>query len=429
MKKATGTKKWIRLSMILYIVILSGAAVFTLAWFVFDETATIKTADNMQITAGTKLEIALVEDGKDLEWGQLIACNTPTTLPDITGNGSVFYFPKVLTEDDNTFDSADTFYKITDASSDKNSYFITVHLRFRTTLPMEVYLSEDSFVSGLSANLVGENVDNKSIFGDFSRDGIAGAVRVAFIEKDPTAMEEYTLKNIWIPNDKYQITYTDDQAGNEVDHKAEFTTDGAREYTILDDGTKQFQYGYMAESGENMTFIPWTLDDYTSHRVTLDSQSLAVHNDGGTQWINDAAPLITFYEDDFKEGIAERELIIKIWIEGTDREADKAFTDGQLKYNFSFVGINKESFESSNAELNAKKIVSDGQKLYYQMGETREEIVTSNLLQYSYNGIDWNSYSGLLEAEGNSSYKYVYVRYAEKLNVKASKPIYVEFTN
>ena len=94
MKKATGTKKWIRLSMILYIVILSGAAVFTLAWFVFDETATIKTADNMQITAGTKLEIALVEDGKDLEWGQLIACNTPTTLPDITGNGSVFYFPK-----------------------------------------------------------------------------------------------------------------------------------------------------------------------------------------------------------------------------------------------------------------------------------------------------------------------------------------------
>ena len=193
--------------------------------------------------------------------------------------------------------------------------------------------------------------------------------------------------------------------------------------------SKQVQYGYMAESGENMTFIPWTLDDYTSHRVTLDSQSLAVHNDGGTQWINDAAPLITFDEDDFKEGIAERELIIKIWIEGTDREADKAFTDGQLKYNFSFVGINKESFESSNAELNAKKIVSDGQKLYYQMGETREEIVTSNLLQYSYNGIDWNSYSGLLEAEGNSSYKYVYVRYAEKLNVKASKPIYVEFTN
>ena len=54
------TKKWIRLSVILYIAILAFATVFTLAWFVFDETAIIKTKDNMKITAGSKLEIAVV---------------------------------------------------------------------------------------------------------------------------------------------------------------------------------------------------------------------------------------------------------------------------------------------------------------------------------------------------------------------------------
>ena len=429
MKKLTGTRKWIRLSVILYIAILSFAAVFTMAWFMFDETATIKTADNMQITAGAKLEIALVGESEDLEWGQLIASNTPTTFPDVTGDGTTFYFPKVLTEDDNTFEAADTFYEISDASEDKDSYLITMHLRFKTTLPMDVYLSEESFVSGLSDVIVGADAGNKSIFGDFSRDGIAGAVRVAFIERDFDGLDEYVLKNIWIPNDKYEISYTDEQIGNEGDHKAIFTTDGNREYTVLEDGTTQFKYGYMTQNGENMTFIPWTVDQYTARYVTLDSQKLAVHNEDGVQWINEAAPLITFDEADFEDGIAERDLIIKIWIEGTDREADKAFTDGQLKYNFSFVGIQKEAFEVKNAELAAKEIVSDGQKLYYKEGDTLEEIVESNLLQYSYNGVDWKPYNGNMQAENNASYQYVYVRYAEKLNVKASKAIYVEFNS
>lgn len=430
MKKLTETKKWIRLSVILYLALLSFAAVFTMAWFMFDETATIKTADNMQITVGAKLEVSMVgDDGKAGEWGQLISCDTPTTLPDITGNGSLFYFPKVLTEDDDTFEASDTFYEISDASEDKDSYFITMHLRFRTTLPMDVYLSEESFVSGLSDVLVGADVDNKSIFGDFSRDGIAGAVRVAFIEYDPAAIDEYTIKNVWIPNDKYEISYTDDQIGNEGDHRAVFTTDGNREYAAVESETPRFNYGYMTQDGDKMEFEPWTLDQYVSRYVTLDSQNFATVNSDGSQWINEAASLITFNEADFKNGIAERDLIIKIWIEGTDREADKAFTDGQLKYNFSFIGIQKAAFETENSELAAKKIVSDGQKLYYNENGTREEITQTNLLQYSYNGVDWKPYNGVMVAESTASYPYVYVRYAETVNVKASNPTYIEFTN
>ena len=434
MKKSTGTKKWIRLSVILYIVILSVATVFTMAWFLFDETATIQTSDNMKITAGSKLEIARIDSKGNLgEWGQMITLNTGSvSYPDISGDGNHFYYPKALTAEDKTFESKDSFLDISTVD-DNSPYYITVHLRFRTTMPMDIYLSEDSFVSGKTSSLVGADVDNKSLFGDFSRDGIAGAVRVAFVEYNSQALDEYTLKNIWIPNDTYELTYSDDEfIGDNGDHKAYFKTDGTQEYTVLEDGTRSYNYGYMAPTVENgvekMTFIPWSEEQYVSKMISLQSQGLASEDSDGVHWIGGATSLITFEEADIKNGFAERDLYIKIWIEGTDREADKAFTDGELKYNFSFMGIQKKDFETEKADVYAKSIVSDGQKLYYKESSGDiTQIEDNNLLQYSFDGVFWKQYNNMIVAEQDAEHLYVYVRYSEKVNVKASGARYVEF--
>ena len=49
------TKRYVKLSIILYIVILSVALVGTLAWFVFKQSATITTEENSKIVAGEYL--------------------------------------------------------------------------------------------------------------------------------------------------------------------------------------------------------------------------------------------------------------------------------------------------------------------------------------------------------------------------------------
>lgn len=435
MKKVTGTKKWIRLSVILYIVILSVAAVFTMAWFLFDETATIQTSDNMQITAGSKLEIAHIEkDGTVGDWGQQITLNTGSDVfPDITGDGNLFYYPKVLDDNDQAFETVDSFVDLSTVE-DVGVFYITVHLRFRTTMPMTVYLSEDSFVKGKTDTLEGAEAENNSIFGDFSRDGIAGAVRVAFVEYNSQVADEYTLRNVWIPNDTYQLSYDQNETiGTNGDHKAYFTTGGEREYTTLEDGTKALNYGYLEKTTvngeEKMVFKPWSEEQYVDQAVTLESQGLASEDQNGVQWIGGAAPLIEFKESDMKNGFAVRDLYIKIWIEGTDREADKAFTDGQLEYNFSFTGIEKGDFEKVNAEIAAKTIVSDGSKLYYKENDTLTEITETNLLLYSYNGVDWKPYNGQMVSDEEFQNSYVWVKYGEKIHVKASKGRYVAFEN
>ena len=59
------TKRYLRLSIILYIIILSVALVGTLAWFVFEKTAVISVDKDSKIVAGDYLELCLDDGDND----------------------------------------------------------------------------------------------------------------------------------------------------------------------------------------------------------------------------------------------------------------------------------------------------------------------------------------------------------------------------
>lgn len=439
MEKTT-TKKWLRVSVILYIVILTMVAVASFAWFLFDDTASLQTSNNMVITSGNKLEIALLDATDNPgEFGSLIQYQTDIdfSYPDITGtitpNGIEFYYPQALDEHDAPlYSEPDTFKKLNlDNEEECAPYLIKVRVRFKTTVPMDVYLSSDSFVQGMSKVLNGADAGNLSPYGNFSRDVIAGAARVAFLEEKTTGGLE--LKNIWIPNGNYQISYisekeaTDSQKNgvtmrDEYGKLAIFNQEGLLENINEIGGLARFE----TASGVVLDMAPFgTLEymendpsrpgmgKYLDRLVTLGKEYLAKKNEQSVPMINNAAPLLSFSADEIRasNGVAEKDLTIYIWIEGTDREADKATVGGKMKYKFDFIGIQKEECEYAIENIQYDATAGT---LTYAVGEG----VSNPVMQYSEDGINWKTYSNKLELSAET--KIFYVRIAETNNAKAS---------
>lgn len=393
---STATKKWVKLSVILYVVILLFVSVATFAWFLFNDTATLQTKENMQITAGNKLEILLVDDAGNAlvnDWASNIGVTTPTRVfPDITGDGTNFYFPQTLFNDEPASMDYDKFIDIgLETKENRDAYYITVNVQFRTTTPMDIYLAEGSYIKAMDEDTEG---DNKSILGNFSRDYIAAASRVSFSEK---VGSDTILKNVWIPNDKYQLQY-DSEHRDEV---TGFTTDGERE-----------EFKYLIKTGATMSEYKYTPQDYADRMVTLGSQQLA-----STQYavIGDSACLLSFDASDVAGGVAKKTLVIRIWIEGTDREAHMALSEGNMQYKFCFVGVHKKDREddfASGITISDGKLVKGGSNL------------TSGQWEYSLNGIDWIEYSDSLNSDASASTR-LFVRSKEAEGYKPSNAVLV----
>ncbi len=400
MKCNTNRKKLIRLSVIAYIVILGLLATASTAWFIYNREVEVKNEGDMQIVAGSRLEIS---GDNGMTWKQNInyTIDERYTYPDVTGNGLDFYYPMALTSDDKPFEDPKTFHKVSD--SDASLYYITVRLKFRTSIKTGVYLTQESLIDGLALDNYQEN---PSLYGDISRDGIAGAVRVAFIEEFADGSQE--LKNIWIPNDRYALSYG--KLNNT--EQAMFNKNGSREVFEEYLGSNQYPYGYLTvnELENTVEAVPFTEEDYTSRLVTVGHSSLAkpsTDQDPGA--LNDAKELLSFSGEGGKA--EEKTLLIRIWIEGTDREAEKAHVGGKLQYQFHFISMDR--FENKNnasvSEIN-----------YDLVGKfiTPPEGITASL-QYSFNGIDWEDYLPGTQIAADDKTKLM-VRFAQTIQERSS---------
>ena len=327
------SKKYVKLSIILYIVILSVALVGTLAWFVFEQTAEIKTSENGKITAGEYLEIA-IDDGNDEtpdEWLSRIELASPAQYPDIsvTPDGRAWY-PVELNDDDTVILGKDgACIDVTD----KDGYFVKLDLKVRASKSLNVYLHNGSEVQGL-------NPDKTDANNSFSKDAIAGAARVGFFD------ESGNVITVWVPNEKYELA-----------------SDAS---SINYNGNAEESYKYLNVSDAGNVSSSETEIAWDSEKLLVGKDNLA-----SDTMTNASAPLLSFDE------AGEKKLTVYVWVEGTDREANTVLSGGSIKFNLKLVGVLPKALASENADLDINAVEfnkADG-TLTYNGAEVGNEIL------------------------------------------------------
>lgn len=323
------SKKYVKLSIILYIVILSVALVGTLAWFVFEQTAEIKTSENGKITAGEYLEIAIDDKNDETpdEWLSKIELASPAQYPDIsvTPDGRAWY-PVELDDDDNVKIGEDrACIDVTDVKG----YFVKLNLKVRASKSLNVYLHNGSEVQGL-------NPDKTDANNSFSKDAIAGAARVGFFD------ESGSVITVWVPNEKYELA------------------SDASSINYSGNAEGSYKYLNVSDAGNVSGDSAWD-----SEKISVGNNALATDT-----MANEAIPLLSF------DGAGEKKLTVYVWIEGTDREANTVLSGGNIKFNLKLVGIPKKAAaENSDIDINAVVFNKTDGSFTYNGDEMGNEIL------------------------------------------------------
>ncbi len=352
------------------LLIMVSVLVVSYAWF-FRGTQ-VESKDLTIKTKASRILYISLDNG--ITWDTELSLNLGNDFKfntEVTGNGIKFY--KALTKRE---DGA----PITFTTAEKGVDYLEFDILFKANAPLGVFLDSDSYVlpsvGTTKNNLIGQGVLRRSSYGDFSRDLIAGAVRVAFIENDYVE-DQYVPKlktsMVWAPNKNYELIYQNNQ------------------YTFDINSTNSQDYKYVdAEEGINY--------------INVDNLKDNLNTDFDNDYAN-GDPMITKIDENFNNGI--KAVTVRIWIEGNDREAHTALTGGIFTLNLSFMGIIKnENNNIPNVEINQTDMTITNY---------------DNTMEYSKdNGNTWIKY----ETDNNpvfTSGDKVYVRYIEDDNYYASK--------
>lgn len=389
--------KMIKIAIVLYIaiaVVITGTSV---AWFATNNKVEVAPTDDISITADSRVEFST--DGE--VWGSSLQI-TPniTQYADVSGDGIDFWFPRYLSDSDEVdLGNRDAFEHVNTLEEGKSDpYFITLRLKARCASALDLYLdgtSEDGKCASYVAPKETTPIQGEGGISAYTRpsplnpelsaDHIAAATRVAFVEM-VEGVE--VLKTLWIPNDKTQLYYDSDGIPR-------INSAGERE-----------AYGYLRLNEDEMENYTYSVEDMLSGSIIVgDPQSQEAVDTGEAiipPTIGMNKPILSF--DGAK--LEEKELVIRIWIEGTDREANAALNGGDMIYKFAFTGIVKDTYEEQELTYN-----DNG--LFYGSDAATD-------LVYSINGIDWLSYSNetLKNAIGDDVSKF-YVRKKETAAYRA----------
>jgi len=326
------------------------AVSLTFSWFQ-DYSTNNGTINKIEVSSGEMLLISV--NGGDFS-NKFNFDYEDLLLDDVTGDGISFIIPEktisagvsehglsytnifsaIPSDNGNyvvaksTFD-IETAKKAGTADPGKASY-ISLNLTFQANSSMSVYLGSESYVNPNSKYIVLEDGDeeneigNKSDYGDFSKDGIAGAARVAFT--DGTNVPMY-----WIPNSTYELSFGPVtkiiEGVSKTVNDWSFTPNGTAEDEITGD---QSGYYYYKELEGVATKVDLTSSQYVKTLPTITKDT--------TEAPIGATPLLTLEYDDAK-GVYQGEITVNIWIEGCDRESRRALAGGCLDINLKFVGM------------------------------------------------------------------------------------------
>ncbi len=362
------TKKYLKLSLILYVVILCIAVVGTLAWYNLDRSPEEDPEDIGSIISGKNVDIC-INDGEDL-WGNEIEINRADKVIDVsmTPEG-VFYCPTNLDENDQIINGA-----VCPTVKDHENYYIKLSLKVRANEALDLYLEDTSFVKGTSIEAGATETT--------SPDAIAGAARVAFFEVG--ANGEKTLKTVWVPNEKYQLF---------GDGRVEFA------------GLQEDEYYYLNVQANGTVDTSKEKNKWDSDLLSIGKSDLASCKDSADEneiiYVNNATSLLSF------DGAGEKTLEVCIWIEGTDREANTMLSGGSISYELDFIGVNAKKdpeIDVNEVTYAEGKFLCDGKDV-------------SDMILYSIDGENFTSYMSGTPHIGEI--KYIRVKETEQTKLGA----------
>lgn len=196
-----------------------------------------------------------------------------------------------------------------------NEDYLEFEVLFKTEATTYIFLDSESSVNpvagGTEEELIGSDVENKSGDGDFSRDLIAGAVRMAFVANDENGVLGETSL-VWAPNKNIELSLVDDK------YIASITSENVQNYNYIkvnDDGLF------------NETQVPNIKD------------IISATNSGKNAF---GDPYLLKVEVPEGESSAIGTLTIRVWVEGNDRDALTPLIGGEFKLKLFFTAITKE---------------------------------------------------------------------------------------
>lgn len=308
------------------------------------------TGGNYKITDFTKKTTALNLESLEASDGNTYNLLHDYKPIDVTGDGRTLIRP-AMSYGNQQIDKASNDYSI----AEPNVQYISFDLYFRSTVPnLAINLGNGSWVKAGceingSSSLIGSSTTdsfNKSTYGNFSKDAIAGAVRIAFVPYDysstlgniPANLNAYEQNTpeylgesasfIWVPRPDIYLApnqsgtsgWTLTQVANQSTTAVAGTTNVHTFYNIFKcqpakaDGipASDTAHFHMPETYGN-TVLPIDLANNGSRQFTAVSPD--VHFDN-------------YYYS---------KVNVRIWVEGTDTESRRATSGGKFEVNFKFT--------------------------------------------------------------------------------------------
>lgn len=243
--KSENKKHLIFRNLILFLTLLVCIFIAVIAWFTSSQRA---DANGLNIECNQDLGLqASFSSGTGYNYQISRALTENFKFPLITGDGTDFFLPALNRSDGSPLTASDGSWlskravKAAKYATGTSPYmggdYYEEDIWFKGSEAMNVYLAKDSAVSPIDTD--SSNFLRKSDYGNFSKDNIAGASRVAFFQvaDDGTETPVFT----WIPNDTYQLTTSDNMTpikSEEPESTGAFNSGNADETFGLNDTSK-----------------------------------------------------------------------------------------------------------------------------------------------------------------------------------------------
>lgn len=322
-------KKLIIANLLLLTFLVAG---FAYAWFAANYGSSVD-GDEVEVVADSALEISFT--GIDGSWKNYLNLDktkggivdfTNLEFRDITGSGAGSFLRPVLTQEAANA-KVDKTQSWTSPEAGKD--YIDFTLYMRSADPLNVYLGDGSRVEPKAEVLTGlteanADVNRKSAYGNFSKDLVAGAVRISAVDSSSTH------KFTWIPRPNIYLNL-----GAEAPKPDNKTYDDLISISAAANVTYINGSPYVHTYYDSSTAVSTT---QLSQDLTVTGNIIKDDNDSSRDtFIANKDKLLLASLDTKTNGYYQDTVRIRIWLEGCDNEARRVFVGGKFKVTLSLT--------------------------------------------------------------------------------------------